>query len=62
VLLGDRGRRLLSLSPFSHEIHQSLGLDHCLGDVGYVEPQELKSPLGDPPHHKTVTDNFLDLV
>jgi hypothetical protein len=27
----------------------SLGLDHCLGDVGYVEPHELECPLGDLP-------------
>jgi hypothetical protein len=57
VLLGDRGR-LLSLGPFSRKIRQSLGLHRSLGDVSYVEPHELESPFGDPPHGKTISNNF----
>jgi hypothetical protein len=34
VLLGDGGGGLLSLRPFGHEIHQGMGLDRHLGDVG----------------------------
>jgi hypothetical protein len=33
MVLGDRGRRLLSLGPFGHEIHQSLGHECHLGDI-----------------------------
>jgi hypothetical protein len=56
VLLGDRvGGGLLCLGPFDHEIHQSLGLDFHLWGIGYVE---LESPLGDPPHGETVSNNF----
>jgi hypothetical protein len=43
VLLGDGG--LLRLGPFSHEIHQSLGLDHRLWDIGYVKPTSLRTHL-----------------
>jgi hypothetical protein len=46
---GGGGRGLLNRGPFSHEIPQGLGLDRRLGDVGYVEPHELKCPLGNPP-------------
>jgi hypothetical protein len=49
---------LLCLGTFGHEICQSLGLDCCLWGVGYVEPHELKSPLGDPPHGEMISDNF----
>jgi hypothetical protein len=52
------GRRLLSLSPLGHKICQSLGLDICLGDVGYVQLHELEGPLGDPPHGETFPDDF----
>jgi hypothetical protein len=56
VLLDDRGLRLVSLGPLGHEIYQSLGHDHHLGDVGYVKPHDHKSPLGNPPHGETVSD------
>jgi hypothetical protein len=48
----------MRLSPFDHKILQSLGLDCHLWGIGYVEPHELKSPLGDPPHGEIVSDNF----
>jgi hypothetical protein len=57
MLLSDWGR-LLRLGPFGHKIYQGLGLDHCLGHVRYVEPHELKCPLGDPPCGEIVPDNF----
>jgi hypothetical protein len=46
------------LDPFSHEIHRRLGLDCHLWDVGYVEPHEFESLLGDPPHGEAVSNNF----
>jgi hypothetical protein len=52
------GGQLLSLSPLGHKICQYLGLDHRLGDVGYVEHHELEHPFGNPPHGETVFDNF----
>jgi hypothetical protein len=55
--LSDRGW-LLSLSPFSHKVCQGLGIDRCLGYVGYVEPHELECPLGDPSCGATVLKNF----
>jgi hypothetical protein len=55
VLLGDRGKRLLCLDPFTHEIHQSLGLDHHLWDIGYVKLHELESPLGNPSRGEAVS-------
>jgi hypothetical protein len=49
VLLGHRGAvgggGLLCLSPFHHEVRQSLGLGGCLRDLDYVKPHELESPL-----------------
>jgi hypothetical protein len=52
------GGRLLCFGPFSHEVHQGLGLARRLWDVGYVEPHELESPLGDPPYGEMVSDYF----
>jgi hypothetical protein len=49
---------VLLLGPFGHEIHQILRLDRRLWDIGYVEPHELESPLGNPPHGEMVSDNF----
>jgi hypothetical protein len=60
MLLSDWGWGLLSLGPFGYRIHQGLGLDRCLGHVGYVEPHELECPLGDPSPGMTVPDNFSD--
>jgi hypothetical protein len=51
-------RGLVRLDPFSHEIHRRLGLDCHLWDVGYVEPHEFESLLGDPPHGEAVSNNF----
>jgi hypothetical protein len=58
MLPGDRGWRLLRVSPFSHEVCQSLGLDHRLLDIDYVKPLELERPLYDPSHGKAVSNNF----
>jgi hypothetical protein len=58
VLLGHRGRGLLCLSPFYHEVHQSLGVDGHLWDLGYVKLHVLESPLGNPCRVKAVFDDF----
>jgi hypothetical protein len=60
VLLGHRGSGggLLCLRPFHHEVCQSLGLDGCLWDLGYVKPHELESPLGDPSRGEAISEDF----
>jgi hypothetical protein len=58
MLPGDRGWRLLRVSPFSHEVCQSLGLDHRLWDVGYVKPHDLESPHGNSSPGEVVFNNF----
>jgi hypothetical protein len=63
VLLGHRGAGgggLLCLSPFHHEVCQSLGLDGCLRDLGYVKPHELESPLGDPSRGEAISEDLLE--
>jgi hypothetical protein len=45
MLLSNWGVRLLSLGPFGYKIYQGLGLDCCLGHIGYVEPHELECPF-----------------
>jgi hypothetical protein len=55
----DRDSTLIPLvDPFGHEIRQGLRLDHHLWHIGYVEPHELKRPLGDPSCGETIPDNF----
>jgi hypothetical protein len=63
IVLSDKwGGRLLCFDPFHHEVCQVLGLDCHLWDVRYVEPHELKSPLGDPSCGEAIPDNFPDFV
>jgi hypothetical protein len=61
-LLGNRGGRLLYLGPFHHKVRQSLGLDHCLWDIGYFKTHELKSLLGNPSHSEAVSNNFFEPI
>jgi hypothetical protein len=62
VLLANRDMRLLIFGPFHHEVRKGLRLDHRLWDVCYVEPHELKGPLGNPSHGEAISDNFLEPV
>jgi hypothetical protein len=59
VLPGIWGGRLLCLGPFHLEVHQSLGLDSHLRDVGYVKLHELKSTLVIPSRGEVVSNNIL---
>jgi hypothetical protein len=58
MLLGVQGRRLLGLGLFGQKICQGLGLDRCLGQIRYVDPHNLKRPLGDPSHGKLIPNDF----